>query len=1602
MGAARGSWCSGGAACARARARVMLLVVSAGMAGVLPVEVEWMGGRAALAQGPNAAGAGAPVGAADEDAGAGSPVFVNQSPSADDGVRRLDELLRGKSLDQAVVLAVRLLEDESAALLAAEGDARLFVPARARVLGWLERDGEFRARFRALRGGLAQEALGRGEVEGVARGAPVTAAGLEAELRLAEMDLEAGRFGAALRRLEGVRTHDDLTGEALGRAAEIAREVARFEVRGEGIAREFSSAAGGARVEGGAGVRARPERAELPTSPLLGEGAGGAGAMTARGGALARIVPLPIASVQIGPTATIMPHGWVVGGINVDTLPLRGRELRVMPVVRGDAIFVQREFAVMRLDARTLETVWRRDPLGPALQMGARRTEASDWEDVATPTVVGGKGGLVLATLSTESGGELPEQELVALDAETGAKRWSVAPGVIDPSIGPAIIRGPILVDGDTVVVGLRKRLPERRLVALYLAGLEVTTGRTKWSALVGSSGMLPWPANSEVVDAGVIENGIVYRADRLGTLSAHDAATGAPLWVRTLPTSVNGGLNGGREMLAPWQQHAPVVIGGSVFTRTPDGSAVVRVDARSGRLLGSMGSAALGNPSYLLRAGERLAAVGAARVAVIAAAAFGKAEEVRLSGTVANPGIRGRVVVVGKRLMVPTVQGVLEFEAERPEAAVRRVGMDEPGNVGPPIGERGGALLATDDAYLHLYGDWELARALLTAAVKERGTDAEPAAHLLEVAARIENVDGAIEAVELAAVALAAEEKVESAMSAAASAENGALRPDGVKAGAGGQESEVPAQDVEVARKQGSGALGRLENPSRDEAASDEAGGEPGVTPALRRAAIRRRMLEIGGGLVERVSERGVRASGGGGSRAGRQDGAVARAATLPGGADAALLERARVLVDELARLDDAPGTQATALLLRAGIAEAVGDDAGALESVQRVLDEDRLAGAVVSIGGRTAAAEALSAERVERIVARAGRGVYAESEARAAAALAALRGKGAAARPGEFEALARRYPAARAGAEIWLAAARAFERAGDARAAARSAEQGLSAAGTDGDIARVRGELAGGLVLNLKSRGLIAAAVEAAARVRARNPEVVLTYEGAVLDGAVLGGELAARLSEVRRGAAVGEVRVEGRTLLSGWALLEPLRQGGAESGNGFFVMRHEDGRVALFAPGRGVGAAGAAAAKEEGGGVLAPLWATPAGAGRATLVRQTRDAAVLIMSGEIASGVRANGQAGGSGASVVRVSVVREGPARVWTSAPIAAMLGNAGGAAVGRGGVQIIATAAGNRALTDVVTLSDERTVVLVERSGRAVALDLETGAVRWSAQFPITRIVDAVLAAGALVIVGEAPPDAAAGGGGGAWQPAVARFELERGGAQGAPVRLEERARWVRATERGEIVLGLEGSVRGLDAADLRELWALTDHPAARAIDAWIAGPSAVLMGEDMQLYLVNAADGAALPQPLDARGRVDAAARVLISTRARGGFAVRSSKGIALFDEKGVLAGLDALDAAEGQLAAAPIEGGFLTVSMGAAPSRKNPYTLFNLMRFEGETGALRASTTLALGTFPMAVAAVDGYVAVTTQNHHTLLYAAPVAPPAAQDERPRADTVAP
>ncbi len=661
-----------------------------------------------------------------------NPVYPDDAPVARETLQRVAEFVASNP-GQAVHELQRLLEDQGERVVWVTGSAGVYMGVRAQVHARLLSEGKLLELYRSSEEPVAAKMLERGEIAEVERTRLLTPSGFEAALRLAQMDVEDAHFEAARLVLEQLESHPDrgASAEASRRrdAAAILTLVARYIDRPEvwERAERWSLEAGApmgerpkpfprpaivsAPVQGVGNVVGVPPKDAVPAHPLWNE----------------RLEPTPLPDEPGGmhepdaPPEQVAENGWV------------------FPSVVGDTLYVNDGSFVTARDRYTLRPKWSvlpvsdgngDDPYLPR-RSAATRSTGRQVQDFSSVSV---QGRTLVATMGLAQGNAREGSSLtLAIDVPSGRVLWSVDVARLDPALDGASVRGAALIDpieGGTVVLLARKPSQGRRTITLYMVGLRLETGDLRWVRPIASAGSILYSqADRRIGWTGLLDAGVVYAVDPLGVIGAVESETGRVRWVRTVPVPTTFSPNGADASM-PWQWGEPLPDGNAIVTLTPDRMQVLRLDRSTGAILSRRSAHELGDPLYLLRAGDHLVCVGADSATIVAMGSIADGT-VRRIAMAPKGEVRGRVMATSESLLAPRGDGLAIFSLADVDAPPRVLPLERGGNVIALQDQ----LIALDAVNLHSYLSWEIADRLLTKRINDEPGNPEPAVTAAQLA---------------------------------------------------------------------------------------------------------------------------------------------------------------------------------------------------------------------------------------------------------------------------------------------------------------------------------------------------------------------------------------------------------------------------------------------------------------------------------------------------------------------------------------------------------------------------------------------------------------------------------------------------------------------------------------------------------------------------------------------------------------------------------------------------------------------------------------------------------------------------------------------------
>jgi outer membrane protein assembly factor BamB len=592
------------------------------------------------------------------------------------------------------------------------------------------------------------------------------------------------------------------------------------------------------------------------------------------------------------------------------------------------------------------------------------------------------------------------------------------------------------------------------------------------------------------------------------------------------------------------------------------------------------------------------------------------------------------------------------------------------------------------------------------------------------------------------------------------------------------------------------------------------------------------------------------------------------------------------------------------------------------------------------------------------------------AEVERRAAVELAALAADGSAEALSNF---ARRFPATASAA---TAQERAAELAAGGGSLPRRARLLFDAVRTlTGLVAAGVEPVAPAAPAAAAAETLVAQRDRVAGRLRTLLTEQSLSGALEQLDQVLAGSSAKAKPTTGLRLAAGGVQS------LPGWAIAEPLLADGGADQPAELLLRHESGRIALFAAGPAagdagggvVGAGGPAAAGGPANGPLAERWSAPASEPTDVL---TADAGKVLLIDRRDGAIRAIERATGK---------------PMWQSKPFSQLAPPAAnaekpaddagkGAPLIQGGRRLpFGRGAGDspRGSEELLVSTDGNTIAIVQRSGAVVLLSSATGElVKATRVAGVERIADAKLLAGVLGIVSSLP---------GTEESRLTILPVGGGDAVAAALPASMGPlRAIRATEWGELVVVGEHGIACFDGQNVQPLW-MIDEGVAAISEAWTAGSTLVLLDTERRVWTAALDRGTMSANP-SLRGTSLPSGTVRVSrpplgtqARAEGTFAISTGAGLSIISQSGAMLGSDALDLADGLLPPVRVGGTFFAVSTVTARVR-DEQLVFNVHGLDAGTARALWSGSLLLATPAHRVAACGDRLAITA-GHSTVVY---------------------
>lgn len=1467
-------------------------------------------------------------------------VYTDEAVGAIESLVRVKELEAANNLTEAVRVLQETIEKEGEQVLANVDDPRSFETVRVVTQRMLLQSPKLLERYLQQNEPRAAELLQKNEIEQVEKSFFLTNAGFEATLRLAQTQLERARFHAARITLEQLDKHPARAGAKSIEAAKLLAQVSAFvgpDLVRERVAlwskdapvelpRTFAAPKAAIAVSRDSfesspwpkwdALDSRP----LQTSPL---------------GVIAR-------EVESDPQSLLMRSDQEEADIERSSPGTAW----VMPAVLGETLFVNDGDSLAALDASTLAELWR----SSQQQLSARRANedlyyglqnSRSLEDVSSVAVARN---IVVAPLGhARGGGRDGDTRVHAFDAATGKELWAVDPAYLDDRLQGVSVRGIPLIEGDVVVLSVRKPTFVSRVTSLYMVGLDLLTGELRWVRQVGSVGMQPWGRSQTRADTSLLRDGVVYRTDDMGIVGAFEATTGRCMWLRlTQPVPEQDANQSFNTMEVPptYLVHQPVMIGNLLFVVEPSYGSVVALDPLSGRPQARIDDRAIGRPvQYVLAAGRHLAMITDTGVVFCDATKFGASNVIK--GAAIESTASGRAVLLEERneqneamfkVALPLANNTIAiFDPSRPQTGPEVRAFQASGNLlvtGTPADPA--ALLIAEPTRLSTFLSWDRAEAGLQRRAAASPSDPLPTLTYLELALRMgryelapklsDHVLGILRKPAAGVDAEAARTRLFNLLSSTLSRSRMALSKSSV---AGNSDDAVPTPGSE-----------RSEQPAPDTVRIE------GSTTKLADAA-----QAI---LVEPLR-------------------------------DLALLSQ---LEQRMSRAADTPVQRVQSLLERAFLREFEQKPTLAVDALQEVLLDDALSAALLPAStiaqatGDLRPASEVATTQLTSMMERWGAQSYAAYDEEAQRLLDQLPAN---AKPADISDLARRYPLAQASAIAWKRVGLAFVDAGDRQSARAALRKGVASAQSGVRIGReaagaTLSESLGALLSLADVPGDIQPLQRLLLSLHERSPSLTLKTSSGTQTLLEAANSLASHKLEANRTLPTLAKNLQPTPqVIEGWNILPSVSNDLAGVSRDVIVMTSRRGDV--------VSAFGTSAIT----GRLEQLWKREI-AMTPVVVRVTPEYTVLFWPQAGAASLEAISNVTGKSAwkspslSTLPGWVTDQPPAAPGSrpdqfNTPLDGIV---------RGEDLLFAISNGQRA--GAITICDRR--------GKAASFSLHDGSLLWSAAMPLSAVYDleqsglqstTTTVNGKVLFVGAVGNQVEL-------SPAVLCVDLATGKEAWrlSGNMLSRHARFARFIPDNDVLIAISDGLLRVRGTDGEAMWQSNANGVREAMGAWLVPGNAkdpsdhsqdgcFVLNGDFQLWRIDPATGKIGDAPVSTQDRITLP---FSATIVGDHLALSSSLGVALVHSSGKLSGTDALDS-PGRLEPGIVcENEVLVMESGDREQLQTGEMMnaTRLMRLDARTAKLRGESRIVLFDAPDAIGVLDNKLLVG-QGPFTLVY---------------------
>lgn len=220
------------------------------------------------------------------------------------------------------------------------------------------------------------------------------------------------------------------------------------------------------------------------------------------------------------------------------------------------------------------------------------------------------------------------------------------------------------------------------------------------------------------------------------------------------------------------------------------------------------------------------------------------------------------------------------------------------------------------------------------------------------------------------------------------------------------------------------------------------------------------------------------------------------------------------------------------------------------------------------------------------------------------------------------------------------------------------------------------------------------------------------------------------------------------------------------------------------------------------------------------------------------------------------------------------------------------------AQGAQPIQQLMVACDGQSVVVTDRIGRAIGIDLYAGDILWQRDLPVNRVHDIDLRHGNLGVCGIFIVDRALEQRNGSMTPVAASINPRTGEPGQVTERFGHQPRWVRVGDRDRLFVASAQRITAIDTERGTVDWVVRAEDISDSQDAWVSESHLLVLSDRNALWALDPSDGSRETRPLDTRDRIVTRGWLRVVSEI-GRTTLLSSRGLLSFDHQLQTTGAD-------------------------------------------------------------------------------------------------------